>query len=168
MAQAQAADGKDNAPAESSNRMMLIVIIIGVVLILLVGGGIAAFVLMADDPQPVVAEEQEPVEAPAIYYPMEPPFVVNFGSPDSPRFLQVGISIAVTKDETIEVIHSHNPMIRNNLLLILSNQDFGELGTLEGKESLRAEMLEELGRVLEEKTGERDVTQVYLTSFVMQ
>jgi flagellar basal body-associated protein FliL len=54
-------------------------------------------------------------------------------------------------------------------LLILGNQSYESVSTLEGKEALRARCLEAVRTVIQESGGESvKVEALYFTSFVMQ
>ena len=60
------------------------------------------------------------------------------------------------------------PVIRNNLIMLLSSQKQAEVSTRDGKEKLRADALAEIQKVLKEQTGETGAEAVYFTIFVMQ
>lgn len=105
---------------------------------------------------------------PAIYLPIDPAFVVNFASQGKARFLQVTVEV-MTRDPLMpDQIKLHMPVIRNNLMLLFSNQSYDGVSTLEGKEALREEALEVVQQILEEEAGDAGVEAVYFTSFVMQ
>ena len=76
--------------------------------------------------------------------------------------------MTVNGEETIEVVKKHEPMIRNNLLMAISAKGAALLKTREGKESLRAEMLNEVGKVMERMTKKNKVKDLFFTAFVMQ
>jgi flagellar FliL protein len=59
-------------------------------------------------------------------------------------------------------------MLRNNLLMTISGQGAKNLMTREGKEQLRAKMLDEIGKVMEKMTGKNEVSNLFFTTFVMQ
>ena len=112
--------------------------------------------------------EAKDAHGPAIYYPLEPAFVVNFKDNGRTRFLQVTMEVMARDPQIIEDIKTHMPLIRNNLLLLLSNQDANNLHTQEGKEAIRAAALEEVKNILAEQTGRVKVEGLYFTSFVTQ
>ena len=104
----------------------------------------------------------------SIYYKFDPPFVVNIQGETGSRFLQLTIE-AMTYDQSVTAdIDQHMPVIRNNIVLLLSNVSYEQLSTLEGKQKMRADILSEIQKVLKEKTGKPGVEEVYLTSIVMQ
>ena len=59
------------------------------------------------------------------------------------------------------------PLIRNNLLLLMSNRNYQSMMSREGKEKLRQEALTEV-RAVQKKEGSPDVDDLLFTSFVVQ
>ena len=106
--------------------------------------------------------------APPQYLPMDPPFVVSFEEASMMRFLQISIQVMARDEATIAAVEEHNPVIRNNLLMLLGGQSLEELNTREGKERLRMAALEEVQAVLAAQIGEPGVEELYFTSFVVQ
>ena len=106
---------------------------------------------------------------PAMYQPLEPPLVVNFAGEDgSARYLQMTVQAMARDQKVIDAIKVHAPAIRNNFLMIVGNRDYASLASVEGKERLRAEMLEEARAIMQRNTGEPGIEEIYFTSFVMQ
>jgi len=103
-----------------------------------------------------------------IFIPMNPPLVINFTNPRPMRFLQIQMEVLVHSKDTAEDIKKYTPIIRNNLMIMLSGLDSQALMSREGKEKVRAEILEEIKAILKERTGKAKVEQVYFTGFVMQ
>lgn len=122
-----------------------------------------------DGEEAVDGEEDAGSEtAEAIYLPIDPAFVVNFASQGKARFLQVTVEV-MTRDPAVpDKVKLHMPVIRNNLMLLFSDQSYDSISTLEGKEALREQALEVVQQILEEETGDPGVEAVYFTSFVMQ
>lgn len=107
-------------------------------------------------------------KAPPIYVELGEPFVVNFVEGVQIRYLQVKIE-AMTRDAVVgEEVKKHLPQIRNNLVMMFSNLDYGSLTTAEGKQKIRDQALVEIQNILKEETGNTGVEAVYFTSFVMQ
>ncbi len=105
---------------------------------------------------------------PAVYLSLEPPFVVNAEGQGSTHYLQVSMDVMARDPAVIESMKKHMPVIRNNLIMLLSSQKQAEVSTRDGKEKLRADALAEIQKVLKEQTGEPGVEAVYFTIFVMQ
>jgi len=103
-----------------------------------------------------------------LYVEMGDPLIVNFVENNQIRYLQVNMEV-MTRDETMpEKIKEHMPLIRNNLLMMLSGLDYETISTFAGKQKIRDEALAEIQSILKEQTGEKGAEELYFTSFVMQ
>jgi flagellar protein FliL len=103
----------------------------------------------------------------AMYYAIDPPLVVNFEDGSVVRFLQITMEIMAHDQKAIESLQRNLPVIRNNLLLLMSNRNYQSLMSREGKEKLRGEALDEV-RAVQKKQGGGDVDDLLFTSFVVQ
>ncbi len=103
----------------------------------------------------------------AVYYAIDPPLVVNFEDGSAVRFLQISMEVMAHDQKAIDSVQKNIPVIRNNLLLLMSNRNYQSLMSREGKEKLRQEMLTEI-RAVQKKEGSPDVDDVLFTSFVVQ
>lgn len=110
-------------------------------------------------------EELEPEAEllPPIYVPLET-FTVNFSHQGTLRYLQLNLS-AMSRDEVvIEQLKLNMPVIRNDLIMLLSSQNYEGLITRSGKELVRKEIHEEINKII----GDEGVESVFITGFVMQ
>ena len=132
------------------------------------------------------SEEQEAKELvvkPAFYYNLQPAFVVNFEEQSSAAYLQIEMQLMTYDKAVNDQITKHMPVIRNNIILILSAQKYDVVKTRQGKEQLQAEVLEAVKVIIgpamkdalqkdsDEEIKDKDVPnveQVYFTSFIMQ
>jgi flagellar protein FliL len=103
----------------------------------------------------------------AVYYAIDPPLVVNFEDGSAVRFLQITMEVMARDQKAIESVQKNIPLIRNNLLLLMSNRNYQALMSREGKEKLREEALAEV-RAVQKKQGGDDVDDLLFTSFVVQ
>lgn len=106
---------------------------------------------------------------PAIYTPLDPALVVSF--PDGAghtRFLQLNVQAMSRNQKAIDQIRQHAPALRNSFLFLISRRSVDELGSVEGKEKLRADMLEEAREIMRLNTGDPSIEQLYFTSLVIQ
>ncbi len=154
-------------------------IIVGGVLGLLIAIGATLYFMgffSSEESSEIEKTDEEVVEevvlAPAIYFDLsgesEQKFIVQVQSPDI-RMLQVSISVMARKQEVIDVVEKHLPRLRNNILLLLANEEPEKLKMSKGKEKLRNKILKEVQQVVEEETGEKEgVEGLYFTEFVMQ
>lgn len=172
----------------------------GVLLVLALNGALVWYLLFAKDPaEPVQDEAAAAAEAsaeageedgdagpprnsgePPRYKSMEPALTVNFSEPSSSgRFLQVVVQVMARDQAVIQALDDNMPAARNDLIMLLGEQDPVALRTREGKEALQKEVLDSLRKVLErEAPGGGSLTQrrnfargleaVYFTTFVIQ
>lgn len=152
------------------------IILIVITVLVLAGAGVAAYVLLGSDSPDSAAgtdgaengqaqeveQEQEP-----IYMPLDPAFVVNFEHNGGIRYLQLSLQIMAYDQPVLDKVAANIPAVRNNLIMLFSGQDYDYLTTLEGKESLRQEVLNSINKVVRFK-GKSGVKEVFFTGFVMQ
>ena len=108
-------------------------------------------------------------EALVLYQEMEPAFIVNFQNNPEARALQVSISLATDDQAALDAVKKHTPMIRNNLLMLMSAEEPAILKTAEGKDALRVKIRDEINAILKKQARKRDaIEEVYFTAFIMQ
>ena len=104
-----------------------------------------------------------------LYLALDPPFVVNFQDQNQLHFLQVGVTVMAHHASVVDALKQNMPVIRNDLVMLFSSQDYATLSTRAGKEKLREASLADIRRILSnESPGDAGVQAVYFTSFVMQ
>ena len=103
----------------------------------------------------------------SLYYAIDPPLVVNFEDGSVVRFLQITMELMAHDPHTIESVTKNIPLVRNNLLLLMSNRDYQSMMSREGKEKLRQEALTEVNNV-QKKQGGEPVDDLLFTTFVVQ
>jgi len=165
---APAAAAAPVAKASPRKKPWLLIGIAGAVL--LACGGTGAWLLMAHNaPKKTAAAAAPPPAGPPLYVALDPPFVSNFEGDQQVRFLQVTAQIMTHDPKTVEALKAADPIIRNDLLLLFSNQKATELATNDGKEKLRAAALAAVRKVLAQNDGKPEkVDAVLFTTFVMQ
>ncbi len=115
-----------------------------------------------------VGEEHKEVKNIPIYFAFPKAFTVNFETDQGLRFLQVSVEIMSYDQVAIDAVGAHMPVIKNNIILLLSNQTYGDLISVEGKKEIRQRMLNEIQAILDKYKTESTVEEVYFTNFVMQ
>ena len=186
----EAADKPQEKPKQSGGIVRLAINGVGVFALCLgavVAGGfvnaklhpVQEFVQSADGKLMLKPEEKKPQEAgdkgeksgppkPAIYFAFDPPLIVNFDDSQAVRFLQLQIEVLARDEKIVEAVKLHQPVIRNNLLMLMNGRDYKTLMTRDGKEGLRTECLKEVQRILKKETGAPGIEDLYFTSFVVQ
>lgn len=155
-------DAAAPAPKKPSK---LLRILLPVLLLAGAGGGAYYFMFMQTAP---LEESGEKAPPPAIYAELRPAFVVNLEGPDASRFLQVEVDLMAREQAALDAVTTHNPAIRNNLLLIFGSQRYQDLQTRQGKETLQQRVLEEINSILTQREKGLAIEEVYFSSFVMQ
>ena len=157
---------------EKKSPKKLIIIIVGVVILLAGGGGAAYFLMKGDSSKGEkaehVEEDESAVPAEKLYFDMSKPIVVDFPKGSTAKHGRITVSMLVEGTESIEVLKKNEPMIRNNLLMLIGAQDSSVLNTREGKDMLRKSMLDDVTAVLTKMAGKGQVKEIFFTSFVMQ
>lgn len=82
------------------------------------------------------------------YLALEPPFVVNFTHRGTLRYLQVSLELMYPDPALLAKVTERMPQVRNDLILLFSNQDYEKLSTKVGKEELRHEILAAINHVI--------------------
>ncbi len=167
-----AGDGDDKKPAKQGNgKKLIIMVLAGLVLIGTGVGGSLYFTGMlggGGDEEAEEAEETAEVSEVPIYFSFADPFTVNFETDRGLRFLQLSIELMSYQQEAIDAVQVHLPVIKNNLILMLSSQSYGTLITIEGKEEIRKMAINEIQAILTKYEVEAAIEEVYFTNFVMQ
>jgi flagellar FliL protein len=104
----------------------------------------------------------------AIYIPIKPAFVVNYGGRGRLKYLKAELSVRVTGSSDANAIRHHMPHIRNNIILLFSRQMDENLNNQEGKELLRQAALAEINDILIAEEGASGVQDLYFNQLVIQ
>lgn len=171
MAKKEAVPEDDVAVKKPAGKKPFVIYGIVGILVLLMGVGAAVYFLKSGDAADGEHAEEEQVKLKASYFSLEPAYVVNFKDENNKQhLLQVKISIMHRDPRIDEMLKTHGPLIRSNLLVLLSSQDFSKLQTQTGKNELAEKALEEVQGILQEEEADDTLTieRVLFTDFVMQ
>lgn len=105
-------------------------------------------------------KEAEPVTA---MFKVEP-FIMNLNDPEYERVIKIGMDIELTGPVIAEKAKTKTPAVRDTIITLVSGKTYDTLVSPEGKLMLKDEIIERLNRIL----GEKSVSNVYITDFVMQ
>lgn len=109
--------------------------------------------------------------APAVgpqYVELKPSIVANFGGVGPIRFVKADLAVRVDGGEAMATVEHHAPQLRHQLVMLLSDQKDGALGSMEGKEALRQQALMALREVMEKEVGQPVVEDLLFNSLVVQ
>jgi len=149
-------------------------IIIGVVVILVIGGALAAYLMLSggdsesDDPDAETEEVVEEPKEPAQYVGVPEAITSNIPGKRRNHTVQIKMSFQIRGDDHRITVKLHMPQLKNDILMLVSQQSADELKTPEGRIKLQQQSLETVQKTLTELTGEPIVEKVLFISFVMQ
>jgi len=156
------------APAKPSRWPLLVILVL---LLALAGASTGWYLSARTAAGPSAAAHAEPLlPAPALYYALEPAFVVNLDGAafDSPQYLQVEVQLMTRDPRLHALIPQHAPALRARLLLLFAQQSADAIGDRAGKERLQAKALEEVRTLLRTETGSDGIDALLFTSFITQ
>lgn len=104
----------------------------------------------------------------AIYIPLQPPFVVNYGGPGRLKYIKADVAVRLQDAQTANSVRHHMPYIRNNLVMLFSAQTEESISSQEGKEALRKEALQEVRELIQAEDQQDGVVDLYFNAFVLQ
>jgi flagellar FliL protein len=147
-------------------------IVIAGVLALAGAGGAGAWFWLSPDTAAEAAEDTGDApaaeRAKALYFALEPAFVVNLADEDAVRYLQAELQVMTRDAATLAALEQHAPAVRNRLLLLFGQQTARALAVRRGKETLQAQALAEVRAVLAAEHAPDRIEAVYFTSLVTQ
>lgn len=160
------------APPKKSKKRLLIILTF--VLLLLIGGGIAAFLLLT----PAQPQKRAAETGPAKFVELGS-YTANLMREDGDRYLQISISLKITKPDLEERIKTSNPEIQHHLNMLLQSKHPSEIATFEGKQKLADQIKGEVEYVLGLRktppspadapaTTRSGISDVLFTSFIIQ
>ncbi len=102
------------------------------------------------------------------YHALNPALVSNVQGEGKPRFLRCDVQLMSRQPGAVEQLDLHAPPLRHALLMLFAEQDANALTTPAGKDALRTTALDAVRGVLQAKTGQPWVDDLYFTSFYVQ
>jgi len=113
-------------------------------------------------------EEGENAAPKVMYVGLTPALVGNYSSGLKMKFYKADISLKVTGSEAEEKVKYHEPLIRNQLVQLFSQQTDESLGSMDAKEKLRQEALKQVQQVLEQEEGKPYVEDLLFNNLILQ
>ncbi len=166
-----ALEGDEEVKPKSKKKLF---IILGAVAGVLLLSGVAGFLLLPGDDDAVLTDEVLAVEEDAgikeaLYHELYKPIVVNYRDISGrSRFLQVRVVILSRNKHSYESVKHNSPLLKSNLIVLFSGEEYEDLTTYEGKVGLATKALDEVNRLLEQVDDKARAEAVFFTDFVMQ
>lgn len=150
--------------------VLIIVIVVSVLLVGAVGGGfflmwskLSSLETAQVEAEEAEAAEVEEAETIGTIFPLET-FIVNLADDNGKRYLRVTMNLELAAIELEEELNQRLPQIRDIILMILPTKRFEEIRSVDGKLSLRSELMTRLNALL----NQEGVKNIYFTEFVVQ
>ena len=156
-------------PATKGKLKLIIVIVVALLLAIGVSVGATWFFMHSAQNKPAEAAETAVVgKQAAIFEPLLPAFVANFNQNGRQRYMQVSITMMGRNQADVDALKVHMPVIRNNLVMLFSGQDFATLASPVGQEMLRQKATASVQEVAQKELGKVVIEQLLFTNFVLQ
>ncbi|MGF6202306.1 flagellar basal body-associated protein FliL [Pseudomonas laurylsulfatiphila] len=157
-------------PASKGKLKLIILIVVALLLAIGVSVGATWYFMHSAQSKPAadVAQTAPVGKQPAIFESMAPAFVANFNQNGRQRYMQVSITMLARNPADLEALKVHMPVIRNNLVMLFSGQDFATLASPVGQEMLRQKATASVQEVAQKELGKVVIEQLLFTNFVLQ
>ncbi|MBA4501655.1 flagellar basal body-associated FliL family protein [Marinobacterium marinum] len=96
------------------------------------------------------------------------PFVTNYGGPGKVRFLKAEVTMQVETPAAHHAVNAHLAHIRNDLVFLFSAVEENQVDTVAAQKVLAEQALHAVQQLLQEETGQPQVSGLLFTSFVTQ
>ena len=157
----------DAEPKKSKKKLFLIIGVVAVLLLGLAGGGAVFYMKKkaAAEAEALAEAEADGTAAPKVQkrdrkaksaFVALDTFTVNLADRDADRYAQVQLSLELNDEGAAQLIKNFMPVIRNNILLVLSHKMAAELLEKDGKIKLSEEIKVEVARALGMEPPETD------------
>ena len=122
---------------------------------------ISSFVYAADTP---------PAGNTTQYVHLQPAFVLNYDDNTTGRlkYIRTDVALRVVGAEAAGKVNHHQAYIRNQLVLLLSQQNEATINNPQAREKLRQVALDEIRALLTELEGKPYIEDLYFQNFVAQ
>lgn len=121
-------------------------------------------------PAMAMAEEGKEGEQKVSYINLSPPFVGNYALDGGPklRVYKADVALRVTGDAAAAAVKHHEPLIRNQLVALFTQQGLENMSNVEAKEKLRQEALKQVQQVMETEEGKPIVEDLLFNNLIVQ
>lgn len=128
------------------------------------------WILALSLPMAAIAEEAKEADTKVSYISLSPPFVGNYGLDGGPklRVYKADISLRVTGADAAKAVKDNEPLIRNQLVGLFTQQTVDTMSNVESKEKLRQEALKQTQQVMTDETGKPMVDDLLFNNLIVQ
>lgn len=104
------------------------------------------------------------------YVALTPPFVGNYSLDGGPKLhvYKADVALRVTGAEAQKTVKANEPLIRNQLVALFTQQTMDSMNSVDAKEKLRQEALKQVQQVMNEETGKPVIEDLLFNNFIAQ
>lgn len=102
------------------------------------------------------------------YVPLGQAIVVNLKDDSRPRFMQINAQAAVSSSAAASRIQTHMPVLRHEVIMMLSGKSWEDAQDIEIREQWREQLLERLRGRMQELTGQPTIDGLYFSDLIVQ
>ena len=153
-----------------SNKILIILIGVFLLVVVAMGGGffmmwnkISSMNVVNSEETENETEVEEAAETVGPTKKLET-FIVNLADKGGTRYLRMSMDLELETEETGQKVDKILPKIRDAILMILPTKKYEDIGTVEGKSTLRNEMLTKINELMVPEK----IKNIYFTEFVVQ
>ena len=165
----------DTAPGGKRKLKLIVAVVLGLLLAVGLSVGSTLY-FMSNGESEGEAQGAAPDAAlssgkqPAIYEALAPAFIVNFNGANGgrQRYMQVSVALMARDAAALAALKEHMPLLRNQLVMLFSSQDFASLATPVGQEMLRQQATASVQELAQRELGKVAIEQVLFTNYVLQ
>lgn len=166
---AKEASGKAEVVVDGAPKSKRPLLMYAGILLISVGVSVGATVFfLGGSKKEAPKEEHEAAHEVVLYHNLAPAFQVTYLIGTKPRVLQAEFTVMTRNKKVVEALELHDPVVRNRILDLLSQQDYLALQTDAGRQGLREATRKVADEVISKEAGVTGVENVLFTSFIMQ
>ncbi|OOV88982.1 hypothetical protein BTA35_0204990 [Oceanospirillum linum] len=106
--------------------------------------------------------------SPIVYTEMKPSFVLNYGDPGRLKYLKADITLVTSSPLAEKTVAHHMPLIRNELVSLLSRQTDEAVTTPVGQEQIRMEATQSVKDLMLKEVGHPVIDDLLVLNFIYQ
>lgn len=92
------------------------------------------------------------------------PFIVNLSGDNGQRYLRLVAQVEARSEMAKDELEAHLPEIRNRLIFLLTSKTFADIGSVQGKYDLQADITKNINETLDGPF----IKKTYFTEFIVQ
>ena len=164
-----AAEAPAAPPARKKSRLLLALLALLLVSATIAGGwfgGLRSHPALAFETKPGTASADGRKKTQS-FVPLEP-FTVNLQDADRERFLQLAVVLEANDNEAADGVKRKLPIIRSQILLLISSKRSADLQGAEAKQKLAREIIARARVPLESSAPDKGIEQVHFSQFIIQ